>query len=314
MNTSLTSPVVIGAGPVGRAVTDVLLARGHTPTVVTRSGRPIDGATAVAADVANPHAAQQALADATTVFQCAQPEYHRWVEEFRPLQDSILSGCEAGGATLIAVENLYGYGPVDAPMTEDTPLAATTGKGAVRAQAWHDLKRAHDSGRVSCAAVRASDFFGPRVEESAFGARFLGPLLKGKSAQLMGKASYLHSVTYIPDLAEAMVRVADDPALWGRAWHAPTAAAKTSEEMVALAAAAAGTQPKHSVLPAPILRLVGLFNPGAKETVEMLYQFRRNFVLDSTASEQALGMAPTPLDESIAHTIEWHASTATAAP
>ena len=34
----------------------------------------------------------------------------------------------------VAVENLYAYGPVDGPMTEDLPLRPTTLKGRVRAR------------------------------------------------------------------------------------------------------------------------------------------------------------------------------------
>jgi hypothetical protein len=55
-----------------------------------------------------------------------------------------------------------------------------------------------------------------------------------------------------------------------------------------------------------MLRLAGLFDPGAREMVEMSYEFDRDFVVESTESEAALGLTPTPLDESIAATTDWY--------
>lgn len=57
-----------------------------------------------------------------------------------------------------------------------------------------------------------------------------------------------------------------------------------------------------------MLRLAGLFNPGVRETVEMLYEFDEPYLLDSSAIERRLGPRPTPLDVSIPATVEWYAS------
>src|SRR5512137_3218715 len=82
--------VVLGAGPVGRAVVAELVADGHRPTVVTRSGTQIPGADARRADVTDPAALREALDGADVVHQCAQPEYHRWAQEFPALQAGIV--------------------------------------------------------------------------------------------------------------------------------------------------------------------------------------------------------------------------------
>jgi nucleoside-diphosphate-sugar epimerase len=42
-----------------------------------------------------------------------------------------------------------------------------------------------------------------------------------------------------------------------------------------------------------------------REIAESLYQFERPFVMDSTASQSALGVAPTPLTEAAAATVAW---------
>jgi nucleoside-diphosphate-sugar epimerase len=42
-----------------------------------------------------------------------------------------------------------------------------------------------------------------------------------------------------------------------------------------------------------------------REVAEMLYQFDRPFVMDSTRSEERLGLRPTPLPEAAAATVAW---------
>lgn len=321
MTKTLDRPVVLGAGPIGRAVVAALHDHGARPVVVTRS---LAGAHEIhtdvehrRADVSTPDGAREALHDASVVFQCAQPPYHRWVHDFRPFQEAILVGCAGAGAPLVAVENLYGYGPVTAPMTESTPLITAespgaTRKGTVRAEAWRDLERAHASGRVACSAVRASDFVGPGVVQSVAGERFLRPLLADKPAEVLGPLDVLHSLTAPIDVGRAMVAVAADESTWGRAWHAPTAPARAFADVVEIAAAAAADHGASGVVrsrrvPSILLRLVGLANRDAGEVVEMLYQFDRDFVLDSSRTERRLGLTPTPLERSIEDAVAWFA-------
>lgn len=295
--------VVLGAGPVGRAVVAALTARGLEPAVVTRSGAAVPGAVSRAADVTEAAQAAAALAGAEVVFQCAQPAYHRWPEEFPALQAGIVDAAEAAGALLVVAENLYGYGPHDGSLTEDLPLAATTRKGRVRAEMWEALEAAHDAGRLRVVAGRASDFFGPGVEGSAVGDRFFGPLVKGKAAEAAGDPDRLHSYTYVADFGEALVRLSETPAAWGRAWHVPNAPTVSTRALAARAAALAGTQGRVRAFARWQLRLVGLFVPAVREMVEMLYEFEEDFVVDHSAYAAVCGDHATPLDESLAATV-----------
>ena len=51
-----------------------------------------------------------------------------------------------------------------------------------------------------------------------------------------------------------------------------------------------GREPSLSVISPTMMRLAGLFSPGAKETVEMLYEFTQPFVVDASRSERELGL------------------------
>lgn len=297
--------VVLGTGPVGRAIVRSLVARGVDVDVVSRSGTTVDGARAVAADARDSDALSAVVLGADAVYQAAQPEYHRWVKEFPSFQESVVSALRGSDTRLVVVENLYGYGLVDTPLVESMPLSATTRKGKVRADLWRSLESEWAAGRLKVTAGRASDFFGPHAGKSAVGERYFLPLLRGKKAEVMGKPEALHSYTYVSDFGESLVRLALDERSLGRAWHVPNAPAVTNRRFLEMSAAAAGASPQSTTLTRGKLALAGLFIPPARETIEMLYEFEHDFVVDDRAFRDTFGFGGTPLETSIAETVEW---------
>jgi nucleoside-diphosphate-sugar epimerase len=308
--------VVLGAGPVGRAVVAALAARGVTPAVVTRSGTAVPGASSAAADISDPAQAAAAVAGAQVVFQCTSPAYHKWPAQFPALQASVVDAAAAAGALLVVAENLYGYGPGPGLLTEDRPLTAATRKGAVRAKLWQDLAAAHEAGRLRVVAGRASDFYGPGVGAgSVVGDRFFGALLRGKPAEVLGDPDRLHTYTYIGDFGEALVALSETESTWGRAWHVPSAPAVTTRSFATQAADLAGvevpsTGPRLRRLPAWQLRMVGLAVPAVREMPEMLYQFEQDWVVDYSAYAAAVGGRPTPMRTALAATVAAQAGAA----
>lgn len=56
-------------------------------------------------------------------------------------------------------------------------------------------------------------------------------------------------------------------------------------------------------MPGPVLWLGGLGDPLVRELRETQYQFRKPFVMDSTAATAALGITATPVEESLTETV-----------
>jgi nucleoside-diphosphate-sugar epimerase len=296
--------VVLGAGPVGRAVVSALASRGIKPAVVTRSGAAVAGAISRPGDLADPAQAADALAGAEVVFQCASPAYHRWPEQFPGLQASAVEAAAAAGALLVVAENLYGYGPVSGPLREDGPLVATTRKGAVRAQMWRDLEAAHRAGKLRVVAGRASDFYGPGVGAgSVVGERFFGAVVKGKAADVTGDPDRLHTYTYVADFGEALVRLSGAPQAWGAAWHVPSAPAVSTRAFARRAAALAGTEARLRRLSGWQLALIGTVVPPVREMREMQYEFEQDWVVDHSAYAAVCGDHATDLDTALAATV-----------
>jgi nucleoside-diphosphate-sugar epimerase len=308
MTTSSTH-VIVGSGPVGTTTALLLADLGHRVRVITRSG---SGPThpnieRVALDATNVAGVTKATAGATAIYNCVNPPYHRWPTDWPPLANAMLAAAEASGAVLVIMGNLYGYGPMTRPMKESDPLGSTGVKGGVRIKMWRDALAAHESGRIRATEVRASDFIGPGVLQSHLGERVIPKLLKGKGVQVVGNPDMAHSFTFMPDVARALVTAATDERAWGKAWHVPTNPATTSREMITMMSKIAGVAPvKVSGIPNALLKVGGLFSPLFRELPEMLYQFDRAFIVDSSLFTSTFGQTPTPLQEVLAATVDWY--------
>jgi len=276
---------------------------------VSRSGRSpaIAGVEAVAADLTNPVAVRAAAAGAHVAYFACQPTYTDWPKGFPPLAEGVLAGLKGSGTRLAVVDNTYMYGPTGGrPMTEDLPYAARTRKGVVRARLAERFMAAHEAGDVPVVIGRASDYFGPRGTATSVGERFFPAILAGTSVQVLGDVDALHSNTFIPDFARALIELGRRDEALGEAWHVPTAPAVSQRRFAEMAAAVAGLPaPKLSRLSKPMLRLAGLFVPPAREMIEMAYEFEEPFILDSSKIERAFGLRATPLEEALARTLAW---------
>ena len=303
----MSTHLVIGAGPVGSEVARLLAGDGNDVVVVTRhgSGPTVPGIRRVAADAASVEALLAAAPEAAAVYNCANPEYHRWAQDWPPLATAMLAYAEHTEAVLAICSNLYGYGPVSGPMSEALPLAATGTKGRVRAQMWLDAKAAHDAGRIRATEVRGSDYICASESSLIGSSRVVPRILGGKSVSLIGSVNAEHTWTAPADAARLLVTVAADERGWGRAWHVPSNAPRTQRQVVDDLADTAGVpHVPVKTLPGAMVKLLGLFSPAIRELAETAYQRDRPFVVDDSAARVTFGLEPTPWDEILRGVIE----------
>ncbi|MEV5895983.1 NAD-dependent epimerase/dehydratase family protein [Nonomuraea fuscirosea] len=317
--------VVLGAtGAIGSAVVAALTARGHRVRAVSRhatsettqpraaAGEPSAASgeslvTGFAADVATAEGAVAACRDAAVVYQCAQPKYERWAEEFPAFTRTVLAGVEAAGAKLVMADNLYVYGPVTGPMTEDLPHAATNPQGRTRAEVDALILDAHRAGRVRATLGRASDYYGPGGTNTTIGPTIFAAALAGKTARWVGDLDQPHTVAYLPDLAAALVTLGEHDSADGRAWHLPAAEPITGRAFLDLVWAEAGGTPKIAGLGRGTQRLLGLVNPTVRALGETWYQRDRPFVADDSAFRATFGpVEVTPHAAGVAATLAWY--------
>ncbi len=304
--------LVVGAGPIGSAVVRRVVAAGDRARVVTRSGSGPDlpGVEKVAADASDSARLVGLASGADVIYNCVNPPYHRWPTDWPPIADALLAAAESSGAVLVTTANLYGYGKVDAPMTEQTPLNGAGAKAKVRIRMWEDALTAHQAGRVRATEARGADYVGPG-SESHLGERTIPKLLAGKNVQVLGSPDSLHTWTYTEDMAMTLVALGADERAWGRAWHVPSALECTQREAIARLAEMVGVpMPKVSTVPGLLLKALGLVNPTMRELPEVAYQLEQPFVMDSSAAQQELGLVPTPADDVLRALLSGFASSA----
>lgn len=306
--------VVFGSGPVGRATALALLSRGLGVRIVNRSGHEALGPDAAAladvevisGDAADAAFATRAAAGAASVYQTLNPVYHRWAEDFPPLQRGVLAAAEATGARFVNMDNVYSYGRTGGrPLTEESPQQPHTRKGRVRLDMANELWAAHREGRVEVVSGRASDYYGPGAGiASPIGDRVLDTVAAGKRVDLFGDPDLVHSYTYLPDIGEGLAVLGTADGVTGSAWHLPNDPQPwTSRAMVEKFFRLAGTEPRIGRLPKVALRAVGLVNPTVRELLEMAYEFEEPFVVDSSRIA-ALGVRATPIDEALDRTFQ----------
>ena len=302
---------VLGAGAIGRGTARELAAAGHTVRLVSRSGRGAEGSgvEAVAADVTDASRLTEIATGAASVVNALNPaQYWKWDELWPPMHRAILTAVERSGAGLVTVDNLYLYGVVDGPMTEEQPIRPNGHKGEIRARMWREALALHQEGRIRATELRASDYIGTGMDMQSLVNHFvIRPAIKGRAGWLvMGDPDAPHTWTNGADVARLAAVLATDDRSWGTAWHVPSAPARSMTQVAADAAAVVGRAAKRPRrIPTPVVSAIGLTHPLFREFRETRHQFERPFVLDATHTERTFGISATPWDVTVKETVDY---------
>jgi nucleoside-diphosphate-sugar epimerase len=154
------------------------------------------------------HAAVVAAArGADVILHALNPPYTAWQRQALPLAYSAISAVEMTGATLLFPGNLYNYGsPLPAVIDETTPMRPTSRKGQIRLAIEERMAEAAERG-ARVIILRAGDFYG-----SGHGGWLDLVIAKDIDQGRLtypGRLDVQHEWAYLPDLAAALVRLAD---------------------------------------------------------------------------------------------------------
>lgn len=303
--------IILGTGPLGLHIMQVLSEKGEWVTLVNRSGnvdqKLPENVEVVAGDATDSSVVLRICKGADKVFHCAMPAYTEWAEKFPALTQGILEGVKPTGAKLIYCDNLYMYGDTQGgELNENLPDKATGHKGKVRAAMAKSLMEAHKKGEVQVVIGRGSDFFGPNVINAALGGPFFEAALSGKPANLLGNVDLPHTFTYIKDFAKALVTLSENDHAFGQVWHIPNAPTTTTRQLVNLVEKEIGQSIKVRAAKRFMVGLLGLFNPILKEMKEMMYEWEQPYVVNHGKFERAFGMDFTPHEVAIEETVAWY--------
>jgi nucleoside-diphosphate-sugar epimerase len=291
--------VIFGTGQIGTRVAQRLLERGARVRMISRTPRAPRGAEVAAGDARDLGFAAEAAKGATVVYDTANPLYQHWKRDLVALGRGTVHAAVENRAKLVALDSLYMYGAAAGPMSETSPVAPVSRKGALRAE----LAELRLGANTPVAIVRASDFFGTALPASWFGERFYQRAFAGKPVECLGDPDQLHSYTYAKDVAAALVQLGsvEDTGVW----HVPTLPAITSRALVAHLGRALNLDISMKRMSRVLLRALGVVLPFMRELPELAYQWEVPFVIDDAKYRARFGTAPTPLADQLETVAAW---------
>lgn len=223
-----------------------------------------------------------------------------WQQQWPVIMQNVISACKKHKAKLVFFDNIYMYHPDKLnPMTEETEVSPISQKGKVRAGIAQMVLDNIQSGELTALIARAADFYGPGIKNSLFNEAIVKQLKSGKKANWLASLNHLHNFTFTPDAAKATALLGNTESAFNQVWHLPTSKPLTGKQWIETVAAKLQVKPKIQLATKPVVKIMGLFMPVMRESVEMLYQYDRDYVFDSSKFENTFNLNPMPIDIAI---------------
>lgn len=316
MTIASTAPtiLILGArGRFGQAAARAFADAGWQVLAQLRSGGaalPIAGVRWIEASPEDTACLAVQARGAAVVVNALSPVYsHKvWKREVPRLTQAAIAITRALGATLMQPGNVYNFGAgLPRQLREDTPQVAATVKGRLRIESEAQIRSASADGAIKAVLIRAGDFFGSG--QGSWLDLVLAKELRRTRFTYPGPLDLQHAWAYLPDLAQAFVRVAQARArlpafetlhfqghtLTGSDWaDALTGVAREQGWLGARGGLKQGT------LSWPLLRALGLVVPTFAALAEMRYLWQRPHQLVGNRMQALVGTAPhTPFQQAV---------------
>ncbi|QDH77689.1 NAD-dependent epimerase/dehydratase family protein [Echinicola soli] len=267
-----------------------------------------------AADLTNAAQVNKAVAGSHIVYLTAGLKYKTrlWENAWPKIMSNVLQACIRHQCKLVFFDNVYMYDPnYIGQMTENTPVRPVSRKGAVRAKIADMLLEKVEKGELQAQIARSADFYGPHIKlNSLLTELVFKPMATSGTAKWLSNAHQPHAFTFTPDAGKALALLGNTEDAYNQVWHLPTASnPPTGKEWIYLIAKELGKTPKHQVLPPWFFAASGWFVPFMRELKEMLYQYDRPYVFDSTKFQENFFFKPTKYKVGIKKIIETEFST-----
>jgi len=302
---------ILGAGgAIGNNLLDLLTQNGEQVRLVSRKYRPAENAESLKANVLDKSDLAEALRGSGVVYLLVGIDYSAssWEIHWPVIMENVISVCAEQQIPLIFFDNIYMYGLVEGEITESTPFQPNSRKGKVRANIASMLLDAVQSGKIKALIARSADFYGPHSAQVSFLHQLvIGRHMHGKKAQWMVNPNMPHTFTYTPDAAKALYILAKDESAFGKTWHLPSSTpSPTGEDLIQLSAVVCNAPSGTQVISKLMMRLLGIFVPVLRESIEMLYQYERPYHFNSQAFQKKYGFNPTPYQKGIQETVDFY--------
>lgn len=309
-HTNLTNmQTILGAnGTIGKLLAKELTAYTGNIRIVSRNPQKINSNDEIfAADLTNPALVDKAVEGSEVVYLTVGLDYDIkvWREKWPKIMRSVIDACKKHHAKLVFFDNVYMYDRnAVLHMTENSPINPPSEKGKVRREISEMINKEVRGGQLTALIARSADFYGPGFDKSIFHLLIYASIMKGQKSKWMGNPDKKHCFTYTPDAARATALLGNTPDAYNQVWHLPTDIhGLTGREYVSIFAKELKVPNKLMVVPVWMLKIMGWFSPLMRELPEMMYQYDRDYIFDSSKFEGRFGLKPVSYNEGIKHMI-----------
>ena len=305
--------LILGArGRLGLAATRAFAQAGWNVRAQVRPGATGPSMAGVQWICARPEDTQALAAEAQgaqVVVHALNPAYTHsaWRRHAPALMGAAIDVTRALAATLVLPGSVYNYGSAMPPvLREDTPQTAQDFKGRMRIALEQRLQAATQDGSLRAIVLRAGDFFGGAGSWLDLA---IAKHLRRGTITWPGPLDVGHPWAYLPDLARALVRVAEErhrvaafdtlhftgQQVTGEQWTQVLATVAAEQGWATDAASVRVGQ-----LPWPLLRVAGLVVPTFAAMADVRYLWNTPHRLDNSRLCALIGDEPhTPFEQAV---------------
>ena len=301
---------ILGAnGTIGSVLAKELKAYTNQIRLVSRNPKKVNEIDELfPADLSDVSQVEKAVEGSEVVYLLVGFDYNIkvWQDKWPKLMRATIDACIKHKAKLVFFDNVYLYDINAIPhMTENSVINPPSKKGKVRKEIADMLLKEVKSGKLNALVARSADFYGPNNDKSYLLEMVYKNIKKGKKPNWFIDINKKHSFTYTPDAAKATALLGNTLDAYNQVWHLPTDKnTLTIKEMIALFAKEMNVNNKVSILPMWLLRILGLFIPIMREMPEMMYQYDRDYIFDSSKFDKRFNFRTTSYNEGVKLTIE----------
>lgn len=297
---------IIGStGAIGIELAKSLKAYTSSIRLVSRNPKKVnDSDELFPADILNYTELESAIKNSTVVYVTVGFEYNSdvWEEIWPKFIDNLIKICKNENCKLVFFDNIYMYDENHINgMTEETVVSPVSRKGKVRKEIADKIMTEVANGSLKALIARSADFYGPSIKNnSLLTETVFNPLSKGEKANWFESIDFKHSFTYTVDAGKATAILGNTETAYGQIWHLPTASNPlTMTQWIEKIAVKFNVEPQFQLLPKQLVAEYGASNIFMREAVEMMYQYDRDYVFDSSKFEKEFSFEPTSYEQGI---------------
>ena len=296
--------VMGAAGRFGYAAAEAFRDAGWAVRSLVRPGRAAFAPRGTeVVEVVTRDAAVEAGRGCTVVLNALNPIITEWQKNALAHAYAGIAAAEANGATLMFPGNVWNYGRgMPERLDESTPMQPSMYKGRLRVEMEQRIHEACDRG-MRAIVLRAGDFFG--AGRGSWFDLVIAKELARSRITYPGPEHVVHAWAYVPDLADAAVRLAEARATFGafETFGFP-GHALTGRELITAIETAMGQTFNVREMSWWMVKTVGRLTKVGRELAEFDYLWRTPHRIDGAKLEAAIGEVPhTPLGKAITRSL-----------